>query len=356
MTLIVAGGGTGGHVLAGVAVADAWKKKNPMAHVLFVGAKGGLEEKLVPRAGYPLELLSLGALKGVGGLKRLKTLIKIPLAMWASARILIRERPSAVLGVGGYASGPLVMMARLLRPWVRARVAILEQNAVPGFTNRVLSHFSDQVFVAFEGIEKQFPGRRALLTGNPTRAEIQHSTVPDSEPRTIFVFGGSQGAMGINSLVIEALPQIREHFGWRVEWVHQTGARDFERVRDAYQAAGLQARVEPFIYDMNAVYARASLLICRAGSSTLSEIAAVGRPSILIPFPQAADNHQEKNAMLFVNAGAARLLKQGTSNKDDLVRVVSELMQAPRLLSEMGSASLRLARPGAAERIVDQLS
>jgi UDP-N-acetylglucosamine--N-acetylmuramyl-(pentapeptide) pyrophosphoryl-undecaprenol N-acetylglucosamine transferase len=357
--LIVAGGGTGGHVLAGVAIADAWKTRfggvGSEPRILFVGAAGGIEEKLVPRAGYRLQLLQLGSLNRVSLLRRLKTVLQLPWSLGRSAAILMRERPRAVVGVGGYASGPLVMMARLLGWAWGARVAILEQNAVPGITNRMLSRFSHQVLVAFPGIEKQFPGKLARVTGNPVRSSIRPSPSAPRQPFTVFIFGGSQGALGINSLVLDALPLLSDLLPG-LRFIHQTGEKDYERVLEGHRRAGSQARVEKFIHDMPEAYGQASLLVCRAGSSTLAEVAAVGRASVLVPFPYAADNHQEKNASLFVDAGAARLLRQFGSKGEDLARIIREMVQEPARLSAMETAARAFYRPNAAEDVVGALT
>jgi UDP-N-acetylglucosamine--N-acetylmuramyl-(pentapeptide) pyrophosphoryl-undecaprenol N-acetylglucosamine transferase len=353
--LIVAGGGTGGHVLAGVAIADAWRAQyGAQARVVFVGAEGGLEEKLVPRAGYPLHRLKLGALKGVGVAKRVRTLARIPLALASSVVILVRVRPSAVVGVGGYASGPLVLMARFVGWFWGARTAILEQNAVPGLTNRILGRLCHRVFSAFPGVEAGFPGQSVTVTGNPVRAEIRPQPPAARDPFTIFIFGGSQGALGINTLVLDALPHLRDLLP-RLRFIHQTGERDFERVRAGHVAAASLAEVEKFVYDMPAAYGRASLLICRAGSGTLSEIAAVRRAAVLVPFPHAADNHQERNARIFVDAGAALLLSQGSARGEDLARIIRSLIEDPAHLVRMESAVAAFHRPDAARDLVRQL-
>lgn len=355
-SLIVAGGGTGGHVLAGVAIADAWKKRfaDQSPRILFVGAQGGIEEKLVPRAGYPLELLRIGSLKGVSAARRLKTFLQLPLSFLRSARLLLSERPSAVVGVGGYASGPLVLTARLLGWMWGAEVAILEQNAVPGLTNRILGRFSHRVLSAFPGVEHQFPRGKTTVTGNPVREAIRPLAGAARDPFTIFIFGGSQGAMGINTLVLDALSHL-EDLKPRLRFIHQTGEKDYQRVLDGHQKAGTQARVEKFIYDMPEAYAAASLLVCRAGSSTLAEIAAAGRASVLVPFPYASDNHQEKNARLFVDAGAARLLVQASANGEDLARIIRELHADTTRIEAMESAVRAFYRPDAASDVVRAL-
>jgi len=357
-TLIVTGGGTGGHIFAGISIADAWQAKYPGARIVFVGAEGGLEEKLVPRAGYPLELVQLGSLKHVSIGRRLKTLVQIPLSLLKAARILFRERPQAVIGVGGYASGPVVLMARLVGPFLRSRVAlriaIVEQNAVPGFTNRLLARFAHLVLCAFPGIEKQFRGRPTLITGNPVRKEIAPAAPAAREPFTVFVTGGSQGALGMNTLVIEALPHLQD-LKPRLRFIHQTGEKDFERVRAGYAKAGFEGRIEKFIYEMPACYRQASLVVCRAGSSTLAELAAVKRAAILVPLPTAADNHQEMNARLFVDRGAARIVLQNRSNGEEMARLIREMVEHPDRIARMESEISVFYRPNAAKDVVAAL-
>lgn len=349
--LIVAGGGTGGHVLAGIAIAQEWKSKFPNSKILFVGAKGGLEETLVPRAGLSLELIGLGSLKGVGITKKMKTILQLPRALWRAWGLIADFEPAAVIGVGGYASGPVVMMARLVS---KARVAILEQNAVAGLTNRILSHFAHKIFLAFPAGKDQFPEHKTLVTGNPIRQEFSKLPMPTENPPVVFVFGGSQGAMGINTLIIESLPLIKKR-GLKINMIHQTGPKDYERVKAAHEHAQSGAQVEKFIYEMKETYAKAALLVCRAGASTLSEVASVGRPSILIPFPQATDNHQELNAQGFVSVGAAVLLKQGQTTAEQFVEVLSNLLDSPRKLAEMAEKSSQLFTKDAARNVINAL-
>lgn len=352
--LLIAGGGTGGHVVPGIAVAEAWKKQFPEGRVVFVGSFGGIEEKLVPRAGFQLELLQIGALKGKSWKAQLKTLLQLPFAFWFSAFILLRLRPQAVLGVGGYSSGPVVLLARGLGWMWGARVAILEQNAVPGFTNKILGIFAHQVFAALLGIERHFPSGKTVVTGNPVRKEIKLLPSATRSPFTVFIFGGSQGALGINSLVLEALPLLQD-LKEKVRFIHQTGERDFERVIAGYGALGFEGRIEKYIDDIVSVYAEASLLICRAGSSTLSEIAAVGRGAILIPFPHATDNHQEKNAELLREEGAALVLNQMQATGSNLAELIRNFVLNPEHLSGMEKSVQKFFKTGAAKAIVEKL-
>jgi UDP-N-acetylglucosamine--N-acetylmuramyl-(pentapeptide) pyrophosphoryl-undecaprenol N-acetylglucosamine transferase len=354
---MIAGGGTGGHVFAGVAVADAWRdqygKETP---IVFVGAQGRIEEKLVPRAGYPLMVLKLGSLKRVSLGRRLKTFYQLPLSLLKSAGYILRHKPQAVLGVGGFASGPLVLMARFMRFFglTRSRTAILEQNSVPGFTNRVLGRFVDTVFCSFPGTEKQFPNQRVQITGNPVRNVMSRLKAAPRDPFVIFIFGGSQGALGINTMVLEALPHLTDILP-RLRFIHQTGEADFERVLDGHRKAATQARVEKFIHEMPEAYAQSSLLICRAGSSTLAEIAAVGRAAVLVPLPTAADNHQETNARVFSDAGSAFLLKQGQGAGEKLAQLVRESVANPSRIDHMEQAVTAFYRPNAARDIVESL-
>lgn len=352
--LLITGGGTGGHIFAGVAIADQWKKTYPNSRILFVGAAGGIEERLVPKAGYPLEVIRLGSLKGVSLGKRLRTLFQLPIALIKAAVILIRERPEAVVGVGGYASGPVVLIARLLGWSWGVHTAILEQNAVPGFTNRILARFSHAVFCAFPGIESQFPIRKTALTGNPVRNTMNSFPSAARDPFTVFIFGGSQGAVGINTLVLDSFEYLRE-FLPKLRFIHQTGERDFERVQRGYEVAGVIGRIEKFIHDMPDCYRAASLVVCRAGSSTLAELAVVRRAAVLIPFPYASDNHQEKNARLFVDKGAAEILIQGTATGKDLAAKITEYFLDSTKVSAMELSIGTFYGGNAPERIVHLL-
>lgn len=354
-TLIVTGGGTGGHLFAGISIADAWKERFPGARILFVGAKDGIEERLVPKANYPLELLALGSLKGVSFSKRIKTLFQIPVALIRAGKILFREKPAAVIGVGGYASGPVVLAARLLGWAWGVNTAILEQNAVPGFTNRILSRFVHAVYCAFPGIENRFQKSKTYLTGNPVRKNMLPFESATRDPFTVFIFGGSQGAVGINTLVIDSFSELGDLLP-KIRWIHQTGERDYDRILDGYRKAGVTGRVEKFIYDMPECYKEASLVISRAGSSTLAELAAVRRAAILIPFPFASDNHQEKNAHLFVQQGAADLLIQGKSTGRDLALKIRDYFMNPLKISLIENSVAVLHANNSPEKIVTLLS
>jgi UDP-N-acetylglucosamine--N-acetylmuramyl-(pentapeptide) pyrophosphoryl-undecaprenol N-acetylglucosamine transferase len=356
-SLMIAGGGTGGHVFAGVAVADAWREEfGTGSSIVFVGAQGRIEEKLVPRAGYPLMLLRLGSLKRVSLSRRLKTFYQLPVSLIKSAAYIMKHRPQAVLGVGGFASGPLVLMARFLRFFglSRSRTAILEQNSVPGFTNRVLGRLVDTVFCSFPGTEKQFPHKNVIITGNPVRNVMARLPSAPRDPFTIFIFGGSQGALGVNSMVLAALPFLEDLKG-KLRFIHQTGEPDYERVVEGHRKAATHSRVEKFIHEMPAAYAESSLLICRSGSSTMAEIAAVGRASVLVPLPTASDNHQETNARTFSDVGAAFLVPQGSDSGERLAKVIREAVTDPARIDRMEEAVTAFYRPNAARDIVESL-
>lgn len=360
LKLLLAGGGTGGHILAGVAVADAWRKKfGQNTHILFVGAQGGLEERLVPKAGYPLEVLKIGSLNGVGFLRRLRTLFQLPFSFIKSAQILLRFKPDYILGVGGYSSGPLVLVGSILSRLglLSSRIAILEQNSIPGLTNRILGKLAHVVFAAFPGTENCFKGKKVITTGNPVRSHLIGIPQASYSPFTLFIFGGSQGAMGINSLILQALPHLKKYES-QLQIIHQTGPRDLQRVKQQYLKEGWGdcARVEAFIDQMAEAYTQASLLICRAGSSTLSEVAAVGRAAIFIPLPTAADNHQYLNARVFTERGAGFLLSQTQSTGKDLAQLIESLILDSTQLSRVEQAVKEFSRPHAAMELVEKFA
>jgi len=348
--LIIAGGGTGGHVLAGIAIADEWKQLHgARAEILFVGAQGGLEEKLVPKHGYTLKLLKLGALNRVSWQKRIQTLLQIPVTLFQSFMILLQFKPNYVVGVGGYASGPVVLMAATVGRLLGIRSAVLEQNSVAGLTNKILGKFVDRIFVALPSPKLPFAFDKIKVTGNPVRSQMKPMSAPQFRPFTLFIFGGSQGALGMNTLVIQALPFLKGH---DIKFIHQTGVKDYERVKKAYEDLKIPARVEKFIDQMDVCYQQASLIICRAGSSTMAEIAAVGRAAIFVPLPEAADNHQEWNARIFADSQAAWISSQRLDNGEKLAFRILDLKEQPqKILDAMQSVS-KFYKPNAARDLV----
>ena len=302
MRVILAGGGTGGHVIPALAIAQQLKKEYS-AEILFIGTPRGMENRLVPAAGFELRLVQVGALKNVSLATRLRTALDLPLAVFKSWSMLGEFRPDVVIGVGGYASGP-AMAAAILRG---VPTIAFEPNVVPGFANRMVAFRVSIAAVQFEQTGRFF--RKFQVTGVPVRPAFFEipAKLPGSPP-TLLVFGGSQGAHAINQAVMEALTTLREKVpGLRI--IHQTGERDFQDAQSAYRAAGFDAEVSPFITDMPGTFARADLLVCRAGASTVGEVAAAGKPAIFVPFPRAADDHQKVNAQALVNAGAAAMLE-----------------------------------------------
>jgi UDP-N-acetylglucosamine--N-acetylmuramyl-(pentapeptide) pyrophosphoryl-undecaprenol N-acetylglucosamine transferase len=355
--LLVAGGGTGGHVLAGIAIADEWVKQlnDPQAkreNVLFVGAEQGLEARLVPKYGYRLQLLKIGALNQVSAKTRVLTLLRLPLSFIKAFVILIRYRPTAVIGVGGYASGPVVLLARLLSIFFHTKTAIIEKNSVAGFTNRVLGKWVHRVFCAFDAGAQLFKPAKTLVTGNPIRSSLKRLPPSSGNPFTLFIFGGSQGARGINNMILDALPFLKNQ---GIHFIHQTGVADHERVQAGYAREGISARVEKFIDDMASCYADASLIVCRAGASTMAELASVGRAAIFIPLPTAADNHQEKNARIFEKDEAAIVVPQGSVTGKQLADLVLSLKTHEARIHELETKVEKFYQSASAHTIVRDL-
>lgn len=349
MRVIIAAGGTGGHIFPGVAIAREFKQRDPATTILFVGTARGLESKIVPRAGFDLELINVGALKGVSIFERTKSLVGLPMSFVAALRILKRFKPDVVIGVGGYSSGPTLLMAALSR----IPTMIVEPNAMPGFTNRVLARFIDAAALSFADAQKYF-GSRGVVTGNPVRVDFARLAKKQRTERlNVLIFGGSQGARAINDAVIGALPllpSIRD----RLSLTHQTGERDYETVRQGYANASFDdADVRPFIHDMADQYARADLLICRSGATTVAEVAAAGKAAIFIPFPFATDDHQRKNAEAFVRVGAGRMILQRDLTPARVVKELNQLVENPGEIDRMEEASRGLGRADSTERAVD---
>lgn len=351
MKWLIAGGGTGGHLFPGIALAEEVMTRHPENEVLFVGTSKGLEATVVPREGYRLELIEVSGLKrmGLGGLVR--GLFRVPRAMWQAYELLKREKPQVVVGVGGYASGPVVLVASLMR----IHTAVQEQNALPGFTNKVLGRFVDAVFVAFPEAETYFPKKKVHLLGNPIRRALLDNYLKPkiSAPKfTLLVTGGSQGAHKLNLVVVEAMKSLGE-FAKGLSIIHQTGAKDRDAIEKAYRELGLDAEVVDFIREMPKAYARADLIVCRAGAATLAEITVARKASILVPFPFAADNHQEKNAKSLVDGGAAIMFREGELDGPKLAGAMRDLHDDKDKRSKMERAAGRLGRPEAAREIAD---
>jgi UDP-N-acetylglucosamine--N-acetylmuramyl-(pentapeptide) pyrophosphoryl-undecaprenol N-acetylglucosamine transferase len=347
LRVLIAGGGTGGHIYPGIAIAKEIRRRHPEATVLFVGTERGLENQIVPKAGFRLETITVSGLKGLGRLRQLKNALAIPTSLWESRGILRRFKPDVVVGVGGYSSGPPVLMASL-----KGIPSMLqEQNAQPGLTNRMLTRFVKKVAAGFEECEETF-GKKTVVTGNPVRREFSEvAGKSQGTGFTVLVTGGSQGARAINQAVVEALPLLKDIRD--LYWIHQTGMLDYQAVLLAYQAAGTPAAVREFFDDMPNQFARANLLVCRSGAITLAEITVAGKAAILVPFPGAADDHQRKNAEALVRAGAAEMIPQRDLDGKVLAQRIRYLIENRNALSRMEQKSRRLGKPDATGQIVD---
>lgn len=350
-TMVITGGGTGGHLFPGIAVAQAMMAEVPGVRVVFIGTGRAVDQQAMARYGFESRAVACGALKGGSVTSKLKTMVQLPWSLFQAWRVLRQIRPSLVLGVGGYVTGPVVLAAKLLG----VVTCIHEQNSVPGLANRRLGAIVDRVFVSIPGSEQYFRAGHCLLSGNPLRREIldlAHTPAPD-DGLTVLVLGGSQGAHRLNNLLPKALGDRRLlPPGFRV--IHQTGQADEAAVRSAYQQAGVAAEVAAFFTDMAGVYAKASLVVSRAGATTLAELTALGKPAILVPFPFAADDHQRKNAEALVAGGAARMLLEAGLTAEALGQEISSIMNDRDLRQRMRQAAIRLARPEAVQTIVSQ--
>jgi UDP-N-acetylglucosamine--N-acetylmuramyl-(pentapeptide) pyrophosphoryl-undecaprenol N-acetylglucosamine transferase len=355
--VLIAGGGTGGHLYPGIALAREVKSREPNAQIVFVGTARGVEAAVVPREGFPLETIRVTGLKDKARLQLVRAYLVLPLAALDAWRVISQYRPDVVVGVGGFASGPVLMLASL-RGYP---TMLLEQNALPGITNRLLARFVRAAAVTFEEALNFFPGA-GFVTGNPVRPEFftgldKEANVTSQSPRDaarVLIFGGSQGAHAINVAMVEAAARLAAA-GTRLAITHQTGQRDVELVRDAYRRAGLEARVETFLYEMDREMKCADLVVCRAGATTLSELAAAGRPAVLVPLPTAADDHQRKNAQVIARAGGAEVIDERDLTGERLATVITQLATDRPRRHAMATAMRAFARPDAASQIADRL-
>jgi UDP-N-acetylglucosamine--N-acetylmuramyl-(pentapeptide) pyrophosphoryl-undecaprenol N-acetylglucosamine transferase len=343
MRAILAGGGTGGHVIPALAIANQLKQSYN-AEILFIGTARGIENRLVPAAGYPLQLVRVGALKNVSLMTRLKTAFDLPRALIQAGGMLSEFAPDVVIGVGGYASGPAMMSA------VMKHIPTLafEPNVVPGFANRMVAKFVSGAAVHFEETAKYF--RRAEVTGVPVRQAFFEIPPKNGGTPTVLVFGGSQGAHAINDAVFRCLPVLRREAPG-IHIIHQTGERDYNDALAAYSAQGGNAEVSKFIDDMPEAFARADLVVCRSGASTVAEIAAAGKPAVFVPFPRAADDHQRVNAEALARHGAAVVVEESKLEGVWLAETIAALLQDSNRLRQMSNAARGLAHPNAARDI-----
>ncbi len=370
MDVLIAGGGTGGHLFPGIALAQELRRRDADGRVLFVGTKLGIETHAVPRAGFDLELLPVSGLRRVGLSGFLLGLLRLPLAMLRALRLVRRFGPDLAVSVGGYAAGPAVLASRLLG----VPCVVMEQNAVPGFTNKVLGRMARRIFAALP--TQGFPASKVRIVGNPVRQDllaVRDSPYEPAQPLHLLIFGGSQGARALNEAMMAAAPLLAAR-GPELRIVHQTGKVDQERVERAYREAGLggidrTARctvgtvstvgtvgtVVAFIDDMASAYRQASLVLCRAGATTIAELTVCGRPAVLVPYPFAVDDHQTANARTLSDAGAAVHLPQTELSAERLVALLHELAADPARLRVMAAASLAVGKPEAVGAIADAL-
>jgi UDP-N-acetylglucosamine--N-acetylmuramyl-(pentapeptide) pyrophosphoryl-undecaprenol N-acetylglucosamine transferase len=351
MRMLIAGGGTGGHLFPGMALAEELMSRTLGNEVSFVGTQRGLEARVVPQQGFRLDMLPVLPLRGQGFRGFIRGLLALPKALLESMRILRMRRPDVVVGVGGYASGPVVLAAWLLR----IRRVICEQNTVPGTTNRILGRIADAVFVSFEESTGYFPRRRALLLGNPVRKALFDNYLKSNAPHsafTILAFGGSQGAHALNVAVADAF----EAMGARregIHLIHQTGRADMAEIKERYARMGFNATVSEFIDDMATAYSHSEIIICRAGATSVAELGVCRKPSILVPFPFASDDHQTRNALAMERAGASILIRQSDLNGEMLAKTILDLKADPERLHAMELAAGVIGRPEAAKECVN---
>jgi len=356
--VIVAGGGTGGHLFPGIAIVEELRRRDPSIEVLFVGSPRGIEARVLPGLGEKVELLDVTPLKGQGTLDLVKSLGRVPMALGKGASILRNFAPDLVLGVGGYASGPILLSAAALG----IKTALHEQNAHVGLTNKILARVVDRAYLSYPETESEFPSGKARIVGNPVRrAFVSAARRAASDPtgfearsRTVLVIGGSQGARALNQCVPEALARAGIE-SRRLRIVHQTGKAMRDEVAAKYRELGVDADVVPFIEDMAKAYSEASVVVGRAGATTLAELCAVGRPSILIPFPFAADDHQARNAESLARDGAAICIREDALSPGILADTLRALLDDSAARKEMADRARLRGRPDAAAAIVDDL-
>jgi UDP-N-acetylglucosamine--N-acetylmuramyl-(pentapeptide) pyrophosphoryl-undecaprenol N-acetylglucosamine transferase len=348
MRVILAGGGTGGHLFPGLAVAREFHERDAMASILFIGTAQGIEARALPREGFKLALLSVRGLKGRGARGVLDALYGVPASLWRCFKIIGEFRPDIVIGLGGYASGPMLLAAALRR----IPCAIMEQNLRPGFTNKLLARFVDRVFTSYADSANFFTGATVLETGNPVRWRSLPA-VRKGEKSTLFVFGGSAGARRINFAVVDAL-KLMADLAPTLKIIHQTGEADYAAIKEAYAMLPFEAEVTPFIEQMDEAYARADLIVCRAGATTVAELTAFGKSAILVPYPYAIYDHQRGNAQALEARGAAEMIIDQELSDAKLAERLRFLLAAPERLLAMADAARAMGRPEAAARIVDE--
>jgi UDP-N-acetylglucosamine--N-acetylmuramyl-(pentapeptide) pyrophosphoryl-undecaprenol N-acetylglucosamine transferase len=353
--IVIAGGGTGGHLFPGIAIAEAFIKRNPENRVIFISTGRPFEVSVLEEKKFPLKTITVEGIKGRGIINQIISVSKIPKGLLESMFILKDFRPHLVIGVGSYSAGPVVLGAWLMG----IKIVLHEQNILPGITNRILSYLADRIYVSFKDTQADFNPKKVCFTGNPVRNEILFFEMEKSEisgsfqgkPITILIIGGSQGAHSINMAVVDALKFLREKDSFF--FIHQTGAADEEEVKNAYREDGITSTVKSFFNDMGQQYRNADLVICRAGATTVAELTAIGKGALLIPYPFAADDHQVLNAKILSEAGAAEIILQKELSGRSLAMKIEHYSSNCKALSNMALKAKKLGRPDAAEVIVD---
>jgi UDP-N-acetylglucosamine--N-acetylmuramyl-(pentapeptide) pyrophosphoryl-undecaprenol N-acetylglucosamine transferase len=363
--LIVTGGGTGGHLFPGISLAQAMMGAYPSCEVLFIGTERKVDRTALNSLGFTTTTIKSQGIKGKNFLSIIKALFQQPIAFWQAAKIIRKFKPDLVFGVGGYVTGPVILASRLLG----VTTCIHEQNSIPGLTNKLLGHIANKIFVSLPGSEKYFPKQKTILSGNPVRSNIikesrEPKTISEQEPFTLLILGGSQGARRLNSLMLEAaenslsiMLEAAENSLSKLSpppiIIHQTGGEDENTVRMKYAELGLNTRVQAFYSDMAEIYSQADLIISRAGATTLAELTVFQKPVILVPFPYAADNHQEINGRYLVEAGAGIMFRQEDLTGEILGNEIKRLLGNKEVLADMSKKSGMISKPEATETIIN---
>jgi len=348
-TFLMAGGGTGGHVIPSLAVARELQSRGHEA--VFVGTRRGMEAKLVPAAGFPIEYIEIGGLKSVGLAQTLRTALQLPSSVFRARQIARGVKAAGVFSMGGYVAGPVMLAAK----WLRLPAILMEPNAMPGMTNRRMARFVNRALLSFEEASPYFPADRCEITGLPVREEFfSIETKQPREPFTILITGGSRGSRTLN-LAAQAMWPLLKASGTPMRLIHQCGKESFQEIAAGFAATGLPGEVREFIEDIPSAFAASDLIVCRSGAGAVSELAAAGKPSILVPFPFAADQHQLRNAEALQHSGAARLVTDQEMNGERLLKEILSITGQPGALQSMGAAARTHAKPNAAKRAADLL-
>ena len=351
MRLLIAGGGTGGHLFPALAVARAFKSEHPDGQALFVGVKKGIEARIIPRTEFPIRFIQASGILGKGVFNKMKAFTDIPVGLYQSLAIIREYRPDFVLGVGGYASGPTLAAAVLLE----ITTGIQEQNSVMGLTNRLLSHFVNHIYISWENTSPVTDPGKTRLVGNPIREELLSAlSLENTERFKLLIFGGSLGARSVNQAMISGVESLKP-FADRISIRHQTGIGAAAEVSRAYSEAGIEAEVTDFIEDIGPYYKWADLVVCRSGAGALAELTALGKPAILIPYPFAIKNHQFHNAKSLEENGAAIIALDSELDSGVLPKTIIRMIGAPEQLGKMAQNAWKLGRPQAARSIAREI-